>query len=513
MRFLIIFSLMLAGCAQLPHKEENEISIKDRMPMELYTPDVSKNDPLTPEDDGIVLAASQIGSEQSDTPASLKKQTTETSGSKESIGDEIIVESFNFSGDVKDALAAMAKAYSVNIITEPGLKGEVEVKLSNISLDEAVSAILYSIGAFYTIEDNIVYVKTTERRIWNINYIKTKRIFSVGDSNNNVSGNNNSSNNNSSTTNTTASNSISSVVQEDEIDFWTDIEKTIRTMASSKALVIIEPMSGSIIVEDSRQNLKKIDQFIKILKDNLKKQVIIKAKIYEVTLNENHRFGINFEALNVAIGSQVITGNVGTIVSGILSSGQPTVGLGIHHSSNGNSVDAIVEALSEQGDVKIISQPKVRAMNNQPAIIRVGTQQPFFTTRTIIGSNGDKTVTEVLSKAQVGVEMAIVPQISKNGWVNLSITPRISSMTGTVTSPSGSTVPVIEEKREDTTIRLKNGETAVLGGLIQESFSDNHSKVPMLGDIPVIGNAFKSKSSGSIKKELIIFITPEIVAY
>jgi type II secretory pathway component GspD/PulD (secretin) len=182
--------------------------------------------------------------------------------------------------------------------------------------------------------------------------------------------------------------------------------------------------------------------------------------------------------------------------------------------SNKNTT-AIIQALREQGEVAVISQPRLRTLNNQTAIMKVGTDQPFFIQQnSVISSAGGITQQsgDNLSMITVGTVLSVTPQISSDGWVTLDITPAITSFVEERQSPSHqSSAPVLDIKQTSALVRLRDGETVVMGGLIQKSTAKSVRKIPLLGDIPFLGKLFQGRVDAKQKKELVIFLTPTII--
>jgi type II secretory pathway component GspD/PulD (secretin) len=179
----------------------------------------------------------------------------------------------------------------------------------------------------------------------------------------------------------------------------------------------------------------------------------------------------------------------------------------------------MVEALQEMGEVQVISKPRIRTMNNQTALIKVGTETPFFAnTQTILpGSTGANQGLTTLSQDQVqsitvGTILAITPQVSFDDWVTLDISPVLTSLLEVRKSPSGATTaPVLDIKQASTLIRVRDGSTIVMGGLIQTSQANTRRKVPVAGDIPLLGKLFTGRFDAAQKRELVMLITPRIV--
>jgi len=181
-------------------------------------------------------------------------------------------------------------------------------------------------------------------------------------------------------------------------------------------------------------------------------------------------------------------------------------------SFQGGSFDVVLEALSEQGDLKVVSQPRIVTLNNQPALIKVATDQSFFISTTTAGTAGSPPIiTEQVRTVSAGLVLSVTPQISEDGWIMLDVSPIITRLTDIVTSPNGSTAPVLDVKQSAGLVRLRDGEMVIIGGLIQDQVSETERKVPLLGDIPGLGRLFRGTFHVKEKRELVIFLSPKII--
>jgi len=179
-------------------------------------------------------------------------------------------------------------------------------------------------------------------------------------------------------------------------------------------------------------------------------------------------------------------------------------------------IDAAIEALEEQGNVSVVSQPRVRTMNNQSAIVKVGTERTFLTTTTTItqvaGSAPLQTTTNTPTTITEGLVLTVTPQISDTGDITMDVSPVLTRISGTDVSPDGnSNAPILEITQSSTLVRMFDGETIVVGGLIQQSESSTVRSVPLLGDIPGLGKLFQSTYDRKVNRELVIFLTPHII--
>jgi type II secretory pathway component GspD/PulD (secretin) len=161
-----------------------------------------------------------------------------------------------------------------------------------------------------------------------------------------------------------------------------------------------------------------------------------------------------------------------------------------------------------------VSKPRLRTLNNQPAVVRVGQDLPIFI-RQVTQSPGSPpviTTNETVQTITVGTVLSITPQVSADGLITLDITPAVSRLVSTQTSPSGGTsAPVIDIRQASSLVRVRDGATVVMGGLIQDSTSSTHRKIPLLGDLPLLGRAFTGEYSTAERTDLVIFLTPRVI--
>jgi general secretion pathway protein D len=160
----------------------------------------------------------------------------------------------------------------------------------------------------------------------------------------------------------------------------------------------------------------------------------------------------------------------------------------------------------------ILSSPRITALNNEEAKILVGSTEPYVTTTTTTPATGAVTTAESVNFIDVGVKLFVTPVIHDDDYITMKIKPEVSSVTRFVTTGNKNTIPVVETSEAETTVMVKNGVTIVIGGLIKDEKIASVSKVPILGDIPLIGLAFKNTDEILRKTELVIFLTPQIIS-
>ena len=277
--------------------------------------------------------------------------------------------------------------------------------------------------------------------------------------------------------------------------------------------LIINPMAGTIAVTALPATLTQVESFIKTFEASIQRQVLIEAKIVEVNLEQSFEFGIDWNVVANA-------GRVQFKNAPRPATAQAASSVELTLSGGAGQITAVLTALSTQGNVKVLSSPRVSALNNQRAVFNVTTQEVFFQSSTIIQGNGTGaplTQTSVTpTPVNVGIVLDVLPQIGADNQVTMNIRPVVTSVarTASFTQPDGTTftAPVIDTRESDTMARLRAGETIIIGGLMQTRSERVRSSVPVLGSIPLLGRLFTRYNNVERKAELVIFLTPTIIA-
>jgi len=295
------------------------------------------------------------------------------------------------------------------------------------------------------------------------------------------------------------------------------------------ANVIANPETGIISVRATNKQHQKVQEFIDQVMGSAKKQVLVEATIVEVTLNDGFKAGIDWSRLGNSATSSGFTfsqnlnaenftpGNINTRATGeglVVGYFNPLGALG--------NIAASVQLLKEFGDTKVLSSPKLMVLNNQTAVLKVVDNIVYFTVEsqqsTVGGTVGGilSTVTTTPNTVAVGMVMSVTPQINDNGNVNINVRPTISSVTGFKQDPNPnitipSLIPEIRVREMESVLRINSGNTAVLGGLMQDEITKNSDSVPGLSEVPGVGNVFKGRDESNKKTELVIFLRPTVV--
>jgi MSHA biogenesis protein MshL len=311
-----------------------------------------------------------------------------------------------------------------------------------------------------------------------------------------------------------------------ETDFWKDLEQLLKTMLGIDAagqnsdgrMVVVSPMTGLVSIKAYPDEIMAVKEFLQRSEQTLRRQVILEAKIIEVSLSDDFQQGINWEQAFSHIGSTDL------LFSNTLGSAANTISSSIGGSSSlrfqNTNFQGVINLLETQGNVQILSSPRVTATNNQKAVIKVGQDEYFVTDVSSTTTTGTSTTTTpelTLTPFFSGIALDVTPQINEHGDVILHIHPSVTetSEQEKVVTLSGDTIvlPLAQSniRESDTIIRAKSGEIVVIGGLMQSTITDSHSKTPMLSDIPLIGGLFTQRKEVERKKELVILVKATVV--
>ena len=468
---------------------------------------------------------------------------------------------------IQDVLLAFSKDSDLNMVMDPDLNGKVTIDLKRVTLREALDTILSPMGWTYRIDGKFIKVSRPqlETRIFTLNYIATKRSGKreVYTSISTGGGLQTSALPGQQTAISAGGTrtGYTDLITVDEVDLWKEIqkgleglifgtvqekeipsekEKTTWTRVDEKGKrLIINKSTGTIMVTDYPVHLNKVASYLEAVEGSSHRQVSIQAKIMEVILSDDHKEGINWQvieglprSINVAWGlsdktkTKGFPGSTTGFVSGTSSSGgtsasaidipgalkiAPYGGIfALGAAGTEVALSDIMQAIALQGDVKVLSSPTISTLNNQKAIIRVGNQNVFFITGAVATQT---TVTQFIQPMtiDIGIVLDVTPQIAEDGTIIMNIHPSITDQTGSVTAPDGkSTFPLLSVRETDTTLRVRDGQTIIIAGLMQEKTLENYTGFPVLDSIPLLGGLFRYKTGTKTNSELVIMITPTL---
>jgi type IV pilus assembly protein PilQ len=305
-----------------------------------------------------------------------------------------------------------------------------------------------------------------------------------------------------------------------------DLEDRISEMLTKNiGSLRIDERTNKIAITDLKSKMAAFDKVISAF-DERHKEVIIEAKILQVTLNDDYNTGINWDAVFTKMQSklhQIATLGVSLKYpdqsSPIPSSSGSGGALQIGNLAT-EGYQAVIQALREYGKTNLLSSPRIVALNNEEASILVGTNQPYATRTISQGSGGTGNIeAENVTFIDLGIKLIVTPTINDEDFITMKIKPEVSSQISEfVITSSGNKIPVVKTTTTETTVMVKNGSTVLIGGLIEENIRESVREVPGLANIPLLGNLFRTRTIGSgdstnpEKTELVIFLTPHIIS-
>ena len=368
--------------------------------------------------------------------------------------------------DIHSAMSAIGNTYGINVLIEKDIDGRVTVNLADISLKDALDAMLDLNDLTYERRGNIL--KIIKRKddamteIIRLNYAKAD-----------------------------------------------EISEMVTSLLSEDALVQVYDISNELIVKDKKENIDKVKEFIAEI-DVMPRQVMIESKLLDIKYTDFSNLGVTWTANWTYPGffanlineeqsdSESISG--GTTMAGPssdLTGGQLDLTLAFAH----GSIDVEIDALIRNNKAKVLAAPTIVTLNNKEAKINIGEKVPTKEKEQTTTGTIEKTVYQ-----QVGIKLSVTPQITNDGYINMSIHPEVSSVSEILDDG-----PRITTREADTQVLVKDGETIIIAGLIHEEEDNIDSRIPILGDIPFIGYLFRNKSTDISRKELVILITPRIL--
>ena len=444
---------------------------------------------------------------------------------------------------------SLVRETNINMVVHPSVSGEISLDLKNVTVSEVMQLTREVYG--YEFKQNatgyIVLPARIQSRIFPVDYLNVSRngeslmTVSSGQIRDPENDENGESSNNDSDPNALKSSSVNT---KSAADFWSQLQATLTSIigGGEGRSVVVDRHSGLVVVRAMPGELRDVEAYLTDAQDSLQRQVILEAKVIEVDLNDSFQSGIDWAAISssgdYAIGNTSIARGAGRLVvdnrgaAAITEAGEVALNSGLDFSdipfgnllaigSSSSNFASLITLLSTQGSVHVLSSPRVSTVNNQKAVIKVGSDEFFVTDissdnqTTVAGTttSPDLTLTPFFS----GIALDVTPQISKDGEVILHIHPSISEVsdqTKTITLGDDELqLPLAFStvRESDSIVKALSGQVVVIGGLMKNISSDDEAGVPGVDDVPVAGELFKQKRKINKRSELVILLRPIVV--
>ncbi|BCS54713.1 pilus (MSHA type) biogenesis protein MshL [Geobacter sp. SVR] len=463
-----------------------------------------------------------------------------------------------------DVLHVLAEASGLNLLIDRdvALDQPVTLSLRNVSAQEALKSIFSSVDCFYTVQGNVLKVEAVSTRVFELGHPALVNNYTM-DLGGDILGGAlvTASGSSSGSSNVKGAVTTSSKADVKAHDFWESLEKSLDNILGKKdgsaarpadnkpsvpnstgtvdrgsavsggpqQTVTINRLTGTIMVTATRKGMERVERYLDNLRKVLSRQVMIEARIIEVQLNEGLNFGIDWSFLdNVkALGGPVNAGfgalNIATrsftaATDAAAGASQFQVGL-----SRAN-FQALLTALKTQGDVKTLSNPKVNVMNGHASILTVGRNTSYIskvtsTTTATSGATPLTTFSVDTGSILSGMIIGIVPYISDNGEISLNVTPITSDLVsldekavGSIGNQTTISIPTVDLREMTTTVKMQDGQLVIIGGLIARKTTTHDEKVPIIGDIPLLGKLFTRVKNSEARSELVLLLRPQVVS-
>ncbi|MDP3265275.1 MAG: pilus (MSHA type) biogenesis protein MshL [Sulfuricurvum sp.] len=436
--------------------------------------------------------------------------------------------------------------------------------LKNLTINEVLDLIIKENNLQYTLQNNVLKIAYLTTKTYQIDYISGER---KGNASTNIRLSSNTGTSAGSTgggaqtagaasgtgpqggaTSGASSESGTNITSTDEVTFWNKLDEEVKSILNrpedsyrqNNALdqnssdvhhIYINKSAGLVTVSATSKQLQRLDKYIADLQKKMQTQVMIDVKIYSVTFSDGSSTGIDWSQLyalqNIDLAFDYINSkDVGKFTSTALNTGTAFTEYGTSTAGNTNasifrlgakgSLKEVIKFLKTQGDVQAVSNPKILTLNNQQALITSGTELFYKTKSTSTlagGSTGTSSDTEIVSSVFAGVLLDITPEISNDGSITLRINPSISDVASQLNADNAtrSMPPDLSRRQMSSVVTVQDGNTIIMGGLIGTKNDMSGNKIPLLGDIPVLGWLFKSEGITKKTEEMVIIIQPHIV--
>lgn len=439
----------------------------------------------------------------------------------------------------------------VNVVAHPDIEGVVSLDLRNVSIDEVLNVVRDVYGYEYKRSSGIytIYPRKLRTQIFEINYLDIKRVgvtdtsVLIGKitSNSGQQGGSRGGGGGGDSQSEDSANLFSYLGKESDAensegltpgtrvqtlnttDFWSRLEETLLGIVGGKEdgrFVMVNRQAGMVVVRALPVELSTVREFLDKSELSIQRQVILETKILEVQLNDRYESGINWAAISGNLSLEDMVTGGGTL-DDVLIDGSGESEILFTTSLQVADITKLISLLDRQGDVSVLSSPRISTVNNQKAVIRVGTDEFFVTgisNSTTASAAAVTSAPEIeLSSFFSGISLDVTPQIAEDGEVILHVHPIVSNVQDQLKEiqlgQENFSLPLaLRDVREsDSIVRAGSGQVVVLGGLMQESSKAVDTRRSWLGNIPVINILFKHEEKSLKKTELVILMRPIVV--
>ncbi|MCB9919305.1 MAG: tetratricopeptide repeat protein [Planctomycetes bacterium] len=408
--------------------------------------------------------------------------------------DDARVETFSArDAELRDTLLTLFKDSDVNLLVEDGVDGVASFDIKTASLEETFEALLESYDLAYRWDGDFLRIEGSTAKVFDVDYPGQAAPSggAIGPNSSNTSG--------SATGDAGASGT----------GFWDRLEADLERVATNASSVVVNRRLGTVAVEGKPRVVRRVATYLEASRRRATRQVSIEARIVEVSLRKEFKAGVDWSILPGVFN----TSKSGTLPGGAILGQSATAGVDTFRFGllKAGDFSVLLDALETQGQVRVLSSPRVATLHNVPAQIRVVEQVPVITREIIDTDSASRTQFSVRFE-DAGVTVSVTPQIGEDGIITAHVMPSIVEVSGYISTPDNLvTEPILNTRSVTTVLRVPDGQPIVLGGLRSERKTESLEKVPLLGDIPIVGNLFRTTIQERADTELVIVLTPRIL--
>lgn len=457
----------------------------------------------------------------------------------------------------REFFLSLADSAGQNLLVHPGVTGDITFSLRNVTLEETLAAVRDSYGYDYrrTAYGYQIQPNQAITRTYDLNYLNLQRqgMTDTRVSSGQVTSSDNTGVGAAGTTTSSTSSTVnaSQLLTSSTVDFWAEVRAVVEMMIGSDegSQVVVNPQAGLLVVRASSADQQAVEHFLAQAQRNLQRQVILETKILEVNLSDGFQAGINWSFLQgqKGIGLGSFTTTTGNNAAGLLENGINGVGVqsGLPRGVNipgiplsgpdgvggvfgatfdfGN-FEGVVQLLETQGDVRVLSSPRISTLNNQKAVIKVGTDEFFVTdvsttTTSLAGGTTAPDLDITLTPFFSGISLDVTPQIDENDQVTLHVRPTVSRVQdqnksiqlGGADNVFNLPLALSTTRQSDSIVRARSGQVVVIGGLLENRNTNNDANLPWASKLPLVGPLFQQQRKSLQQTELVILMRPQVV--
>lgn len=409
-----------------------------------------------------------------------------------------------------------------NLVVAPQVDGLITFNLKNVTLEEVLAAVrdVYGFDFQRTAYGYRILPNQVITRTYDVDYLNVQRegVSETQVSSGQATTSNSSDSSSGGTTTSTSSSTVpaSRLTTTSTSDLWAELQTVVAMIIGGEDAnsVVVNPQAGLLVVRASVSDQQAVESFLAQAQRNLQRQVVLEAKILEVRLDDGFQAGVNW---------QYFSGQKGVTAGGAALAGSTGVDGVFGFVFDFGKFEGAIELLETQGEVRVLSNPRVSTLNNQKAVIKVGTDEYFVTdvsttTTTTSGGTSSPDLDITLTPFFSGISLDVTPQIDQRDDVTLHVRPTISKVEdqnkSILLGDAEFNLPLAlsTTRQSDSIVRAKSGQVVVIGGLMQNANDNTDAGLPWATQLPVIGGLFKQQRKALQKSELVILLRPVVVA-